>query len=122
MQSIARASTTGHGTNVITGLAVGMESTAMPVLTISLAVLCSYYLGQTSGLTYKGSPTGGLFGTAVATMGMLSTAVYVLAMDVFGYAWFQFYSRTVLLILLLFSNASVFSTRSRLQVTSAIKL
>ena len=84
VQSIAKASATGHGTNVIAGLAVGLESTAAPVLTISAAILSSYYLGQSSGLQYEGHPTGGLFGTAVATMGMLSTAVYVLAMDVFG--------------------------------------
>jgi len=84
VKSIALASTTGHGTNVIAGMAVGMESTCMPVLTISGAILTAYYLGQSSGLMADGEPTGGLFGTAVATMGMLSTAVYVLAMDVFG--------------------------------------
>eukprot|EP01052_Picozoa_sp_SAG31_P004180 SAG31_NODE_171_length_21415_cov_7.512807_2_plen_165_part_00 len=84
VRSIAKASTTGHGTNVIAGLAVGLESTGMPVMVISAAILASYYLGQNSGLMAAGQPTGGLFGTAVATMGMLSTAVYVLAMDVFG--------------------------------------
>ena len=61
-----------------------MESTALPVLTIGAAILSAFYLGQSSGLMHDGQPTGGLFGTAVATMGMLSTAVYVLAMDVFG--------------------------------------
>jgi H+-translocating diphosphatase len=61
-----------------------MESTALPVLAIGAAIISAFYLGQSSGLMHEGQPTGGLFGTAVATMGMLSTAVYVLAMDVFG--------------------------------------
>ena len=83
---IAEASTTGHGTNIIAGVGVGMESTAAPVLCISAAIVSAYWFGQTSGLMDKstGEPTGGLFGTAVATMGMLSTAAYVLTMDVFG--------------------------------------
>ena len=83
---IAEASTTGHGTNIIAGVGVGMESTAAPVICISAAIITAYWFGQTSGLTdkYTGEPTGGLFGTAVATMGMLSTAAYVLTMDVFG--------------------------------------
>lgn len=54
------------------------------MLSIGAAILSAFYLGQSSGLMHNGEPTGGLFGTAVATMGMLSTAVYVLAMDVFG--------------------------------------
>ena len=83
---IAAASTTGHGTNIIAGVAVGMESVAAPVLVISVAVVAAYWRGQTAGLVDKdtGEPIGGLFGTAVATMGMLSTAAYVLTMDVFG--------------------------------------
>jgi inorganic pyrophosphatase len=83
---IAEASTTGHGTNIIAGVGVGMESTAAPVICISAAIITAYWFGQTSGLTDKstGEPTGGLFGMAVATMGMLSTAAYVLTMDVFG--------------------------------------
>eukprot|EP00759_Apiculatamorpha_spiralis_P024309 PhF_6_TR27875/c0_g1_i1/m.40785 len=85
VQRIAHASKTGHGTNVIAGIAVGMESTALPTMTIGFALISSFWLGQTSGLTdASGHPIGGLFGTAVATMGMLSTAVYVLAMDTFG--------------------------------------
>jgi len=83
--SIAAASTSGHATNVIAGLAVGMESTMLPTLVITWAVLSSYWLGKASGLTDEvGQANGGLFGTAAATMGMLSTAVYVLAMDIFG--------------------------------------
>lgn len=83
---IAEASTTGHGTNIIAGVGVGMESTCAPVLVISTAIVSAYWVGQSAGLTdaTTGQPTGGLFGTAVATMGMLSTAAYVLTMDVFG--------------------------------------
>ena len=83
--SIADASQTGPATNIIAGLAVGMESTVLPVITVGLAIIGSFYLGQHSGLTNAaGEPIGGLFGTAVATMGMLGTAGYILAMDVFG--------------------------------------
>ncbi|MBE3581841.1 MAG: sodium-translocating pyrophosphatase [Thermoanaerobacteraceae bacterium] len=79
VREIARASVTGPATNIITGLAVGFESTALPVVFISIAILGSYWLGAQSGL-----PGGGLYGTAVATMGMLSTAAYILAMDTYG--------------------------------------
>ncbi|KAK9905867.1 hypothetical protein WJX75_007849 [Coccomyxa subellipsoidea] len=79
---IAEASTTGHATNIIAGVGLGLESTALPVLVMSAALIASYWLGNTSGLTE--SNADGLFGTAVATMGMLSTAAYVLTMDVFG--------------------------------------
>ena len=82
---VAEASTTGHGTNIIAGVALGMESTALPVIVISMGITAAYHLGNTSGLKdAEGNPTAGLFGTAVATMGMLSTAAYVLTMDVFG--------------------------------------
>lgn len=82
---IADASTTGHGTNIIAGIGVGMESTAAPVIVISIAIISAYWCGNWSGITNAdGQPIGGLFGTAVATMGMLSTAAYVLTMDVFG--------------------------------------
>ncbi|MDE2237797.1 MAG: sodium/proton-translocating pyrophosphatase, partial [Elusimicrobia bacterium] len=79
VQEIAKASETGPATNIISGVAVGFESTAVPVLVISAAILASYKLG----ILAIGSE-GGLFGTAVATMGMLSTAAYILAMDTFG--------------------------------------
>jgi len=76
--SIADASQTGPATNIIAGLAVGMESTVLPVITIVIAIISSYTLGQTSGLVNDaGAPIGGLFGTAVATMGMLGTAGYI---------------------------------------------
>ncbi len=76
---IAEASQTGPATNIIAGLAVGMESTVLPVITIAIAIIASYHLGEASGVAQAG-----LFGTAVATMGMLGTAGYILAMDVFG--------------------------------------
>ena len=81
VQRIAKASTTGHGTNVIAGLAVGLESTGLPCLVLAFGILSSYYLGATSGMP---AHSAGLFGTASATMGMLCTAVFVLAMNNFG--------------------------------------
>ena len=85
VKSIADASQTGPATNIIMGLSVGMESTVLPVVTIGVALISSYSLGRASGLVdAAGHPNGGLFGTAVATMGMLGTAGYILAMDVFG--------------------------------------
>jgi K(+)-stimulated pyrophosphate-energized sodium pump len=79
VKEIAKASQTGGATNIITGFAVGLESTALPVIVISAALGISYWLGTLT--TLEG---GGLYGTAVATMGMLSTAAYILAMDTFG--------------------------------------
>src|SRR5437773_5326542 len=79
VKSIAAASVTGPATNIIAGFAVALECTALPTFTISAAIIASYKLGASSGLTHAG-----LFGTAVATMGMLGTAAYILAMDTFG--------------------------------------
>src|ERR1043166_9172963 len=79
VKSIAEASQTGPATNIIAGVAVGLECTAIPVIVISIAIIASYYIGGMSGV-----PHAGLFGTAVATMGMLGTAAYILAMDTFG--------------------------------------
>lgn len=79
VREIAEASQTGHATNIISGYAVGLESTGLTVLAITAALFISYKLGLASGV-----PGGGLYGTAVATMGMLATAAYVLAMDTFG--------------------------------------
>ncbi len=85
VKSIAQASQTGPATNIISGLAVGMQATVLPVLAIAVAIVVSYYVGRASGLTGShGELIGGLYGTAIATMGMLSTAGYVLAMDTFG--------------------------------------
>ena len=79
VKSIAEASQTGPATNIIAGVAVGMESTGYPILVIASAIVGAYTLGSHSGLA-----DAGLFGTAVATMGMLGTAAYILAMDTFG--------------------------------------
>lgn len=79
VKSIADASLTGPATNIISGIAVGLECVALPVVAIAIALISSFYLGEVSGLQHAG-----LFGTAVATMGMLGTAGYVLAMDTFG--------------------------------------
>jgi K(+)-stimulated pyrophosphate-energized sodium pump len=79
VKSIAEASQTGPATNIIAGIAVGMESTGLPVLVIAAGIVSTYFLGQASGLQ-----DAGLFGTAVATMGMLGSAAYILAMDSFG--------------------------------------
>lgn len=81
VQSIAKASLTGPATNIITGLAVGMESTALPVVAISASILSSYFCGLKA---LPGQHGAGLYGTAIATMGMLATAAYILAMDTFG--------------------------------------
>jgi K(+)-stimulated pyrophosphate-energized sodium pump len=93
VQSIAEASLTGPATNIISGLAVGMETPAMPVIVICAALLLSYYCGV-KGLANARDVNGvllpisnyvkGIYGTAIATMGMLSCAAYILAMDTFG--------------------------------------
>lgn len=79
VKEIAKSSETGAATNIISGFAVGLESTGLPVLVISGALLGAYFVGKLTGLD-----NGGLYGTAVATMGMLATAAYILAMDNFG--------------------------------------
>ncbi len=79
VKEIAEASKTGPATNIIAGLAVGLENTGLPIIVISLALFLSYTFGNMSGIEH-----GGLYGTAIATMGMLATAAYILAMDTFG--------------------------------------
>jgi K(+)-stimulated pyrophosphate-energized sodium pump len=78
VKEIADASLTGPATNIIAGIAVGLECVLAPVLVVSAAIIGSYFLGNSA------VDGGGLFGTAVATMGMLGTAAYILAMDTFG--------------------------------------
>jgi hypothetical protein len=85
VQSIAKSSQMGHATNIITGLSVGLESTGLPVIVISIAVISSYYLGEATGICDdKGKLLAGLYATAIATMGMFASGVYVLSMSGFG--------------------------------------
>ncbi|HWW28009.1 MAG TPA: sodium-translocating pyrophosphatase [Caulobacter sp.] len=71
VKSVAQASVSGHGTNVIQGLAMSLESTALPALTIIVGILASYNLA-------------GLFGIAIAVTTMLSLAGFIVALDAFG--------------------------------------
>jgi K(+)-stimulated pyrophosphate-energized sodium pump len=81
VREIAEASRTGPATNIISGIAVGFECTGMPVLVISAALLSSYWCGE---MALGAIPGAGLYGTAIATMGMLAPCAYILAMDTFG--------------------------------------
>jgi K(+)-stimulated pyrophosphate-energized sodium pump len=85
VREIAEASKTGPATNIISGTAVGYETTAVTALTIGAALIASHWLGSQANLVNaEGVNVGGIFGTAVATMGMLMTTAYILAMDTFG--------------------------------------
>ncbi len=85
VREIAEASKTGPATNIIAGTAVGFETTAVTAITIGIALFVSHWLGEQANLvSVDGRNVGGIFGTAVATMGMLMTTAYILAMDTFG--------------------------------------
>jgi K(+)-stimulated pyrophosphate-energized sodium pump len=85
VQEIAEASRTGPATNAIIGTAVGFETTAMTAISIGLALVVSFALGAQAEIDPAiPSFTTGIFGTAVATMGMLMSAAYILSMDTFG--------------------------------------
>lgn len=71
VRSVAQASTTGHGTNVIQGLAISMEATAIPALIIVAGIIATYLLG-------------GLFGLAIAVTAMLALAGMIVALDAYG--------------------------------------
>ena len=87
VQEIAEASKTGPATNIVMGVAVGLETTAVTAISVGAALVISFVLGAHSpvaDLDNVGFFAAGIFGTAVATMGMLMTAAYILAMDTFG--------------------------------------
>jgi K(+)-stimulated pyrophosphate-energized sodium pump len=86
VREIATASQTGAATSIITGLAVAFECTALPAVVTSTAILGAYYCGLQAfaGFPDISRASAGLYGTATATMGMLATCAYVLAMDTFG--------------------------------------
>ncbi|MBI5583755.1 MAG: sodium-translocating pyrophosphatase [Deltaproteobacteria bacterium] len=77
---IARASLTGHGTNVIAGLAMSMEATALPALVIVGAILASFGLGG----GFSGNVGSGLFAIALSAVAMLSMTGIVVAIDSYG--------------------------------------
>ena len=82
---IAKASETGSATNIITGFAVGLETTALPIVSLVIALLLSYWFGTQFGLQIGIDPfIGGIYGTTLATMGMLAVMGMVLALDGFG--------------------------------------
>ncbi len=71
VRKIAKASETGHATNIIAGLAIGQHATVLPVIAIGLSILLSYHFG-------------GLYGIAIAVMSMLSMAGIIISLDAFG--------------------------------------
>jgi K(+)-stimulated pyrophosphate-energized sodium pump len=88
---IAKASETGAATNIITGFAVGLETTALPIVSLVIALIVSYFFGTQFAISWNATHVsqitpfiGGIYGTTLATMGMLAVMGMVLALDGFG--------------------------------------
>jgi K(+)-stimulated pyrophosphate-energized sodium pump len=88
---IAKASETGAATNIITGLAVGLETTMLPIVSLVVALIVSYFFGTQFAVSWNATHVsqitpfiGGIYGTTLATMGMLAVMGMVLALDGFG--------------------------------------
>ena len=79
VQKIAEESETGSSTNIISGLATGMKSTTGPIIVIAIGIIVSFF--ASNGAT---NPTEGLYGIAVAAIGMLSTCGMTIAVDAYG--------------------------------------
>jgi K(+)-stimulated pyrophosphate-energized sodium pump len=79
VKSISSASQTGHATNIISGLAVGMQATAAPVIVIAAGILGAYYTAGGSD-----SPQRGLYGIGIAVMAQLSMTGLIVALDAYG--------------------------------------
>jgi K(+)-stimulated pyrophosphate-energized sodium pump len=79
VKSISSASQTGHATNIISGLAVGMQATAAPVIVIAAGILGAYYTAGGSD-----SPERGLYGIGIAVMAQLSMTGLIVALDAYG--------------------------------------
>ena len=101
VREIAEAARTGPATTIISGVAVGFETTFLPTITICIALGLSFWLGSLGNPSAQAvvniavpglsgqfpvdtQVASGIFGTAVATMGMLMSCAYILAMDTFG--------------------------------------
>jgi K(+)-stimulated pyrophosphate-energized sodium pump len=80
VKTVANASSTGHATNIIAGLAIGMISTVLPILALCGAIAAGYALGG----GFSGSPDTGLFGIAITVVSMLSMTGIVVAIDSYG--------------------------------------
>lgn len=85
VKDIVQASLRGDGPNIITGFAVGLENTALPVISVGIALIGAFWCGTQAAVQLGLEPyVAGVYATAVATMGMLMTAAFILAMDTFG--------------------------------------
>ena len=84
VKAIAKASETGAATNIITGISIGLETTGASIIAIAVALISSYVLGTTVAPSGEYEFIYGLYGTAAATMGMLTTCAFILAEDTFG--------------------------------------